>query len=117
MAKILVVEDEPDILDMISRFLERRGHAVIRATTGQQGASLLASQAPTLLLIDQHLPDCLGLELVAQTRRLASAAGLKTLLITGDSEPLRRPSSDIDSFLSKPFSLGELGNSVDRLLP
>lgn len=115
--KILVVDDEPDILDLISVFLKRRGHCVMSASSGAEGMSLLQVEAPHLLLTDKRLPDCLGYELIERSRAQGGGSRIKTVLITGDEANGRSAGYGVpDGILLKPFALHELGDLVDRLL-
>ncbi len=115
--KILVVDDEPDILDLFSVFLTRRGHSVRLASSGAEGMSLMQAEAPHLLLTDKRLSDCLGYELIEKSRAQRDGTRIKTLLITGDEAGLPENSyGDPDGVLLKPFALLELGELVDRLL-
>jgi CheY-like chemotaxis protein len=120
-AKILVVEDEPDILELICRYLQRQGHTVFFAATGAEAVALINAESPQLVLTDKHLPDCMGGELIRQirTRGQASAVSVpvKIVLITADiaqsdDSNLNKP----DLTLFKPFALRQLGEMVDRLL-
>ncbi|MES2605402.1 MAG: response regulator [Pseudomonadota bacterium] len=116
--KILVVEDEPDILHLISVFLRRRGHSVISAASGAEGVWLMHSESPHLLLTDKRLPDCLGYDLIELSKQLqANTTRMKSLLITGDdSESVVSEGGRPDGILLKPFGLRELGIAVDSLL-
>jgi two-component system, OmpR family, response regulator len=119
--KILVVEDEPDILELICRYLTRCGHTVVFASTGAAAVELAKTESPQLVLTDKHLPDCLGDELIQRIRSGAQASAVKftvkIVLITADiAENDDASLSKPDRTLFKPFALGQLGEIVDRLL-
>ena len=117
MAKLLIVDDEPGIVEEVKSFFEEEGHKVYIADTGEDGIRLIRKLKPDILLIDMKLPDISGLRVLMSAKEMSPKS--KTIVITGyvdqslidEAEKLGR-----DSFLQKPFNLEVLKNEVDRLL-
>ena len=107
MAVVLVVEDERDIRDLLRRYLEREGHAVLTAGTGAEGMRLLLEGAPDLVLLDLGLPDIDGLDVLDA----ATAVRVPVIALTARSsvedriEGLQRGADD---YVTKPFSPKEV---------
>src|ERR1700690_3212416 len=110
MAKILIVDDEIDMLETIAYNLERAGHAVVRASSGSEALERLAP-APDLIISDVMMPGMDGLEFCAEVRRRRATALTPFLFVTargqaGDKyEGLR---VGADDYVTKPFNLPDL---------
>lgn len=116
MAKVLVVDDEPQILTALSRGLTRVGHEVIVALNAEDGLAAAAAAAPDVILLDLRLPDLDGIEVV---RRLRAWTAVPILLLSGDgTEKARVAALDAgaDDFVDKPFSMEELRARVGAAL-
>jgi len=68
MAKILIVDDEPDLTSAFGRYFERTGHDVLRARTGEEAIAVVEAEHPALMLLDLKLPDMTGFEVLERTR-------------------------------------------------
>jgi two-component system, OmpR family, KDP operon response regulator KdpE len=116
MAKVLAVDDEPQILTALSRGLTRVGHEVVVARCGEDGLAAAAATSPHLVLLDLRLPDIDGIELV---RRLRTWTSVPIVLLSGEgSERSRIAALDAgaDDFVDKPFSMDELRARVGAVL-
>ncbi|MCC5949515.1 MAG: response regulator transcription factor [Nitriliruptoraceae bacterium] len=116
MAKILAVDDEPQILTALGRGLARVGHQVTVARNANDGLSAAASAVPDLVLLDLRLPDLDGIEVV---RRLRTWTSVPILLLSGaGTERVRIEALDAgaDDFIDKPFSMDELRARVGAAL-
>lgn len=117
MAVLVIVDDEPGIVEETKAFFEEEGHRVYTADSGEGGIQLIQNFKPDLALIDMKLPDMSGLRVLAAVKQACPKA--KTIVITGyvdqklidEAEKLGR-----DAFLQKPFNLETLKTEVDRLL-
>src|SRR5512147_2769404 len=116
MAKILLVEDTPDLAQVIARELEAAGYDVIRAGDGLTALQLHAAHAPDLILLDWMLPKLDGLEVL---RRLRRTSAVPVLMLTARGEETDRVVGlevGADDYLTKPFSMRELIARVHALL-
>ena len=116
MAKVLAVDDEPQILTALSRGLSRVGYEVVVARGGEDGLAAAAAAEPDLVLLDLRLPDLDGIEVV---RRLRTWSMVPIVLLSGEgSERARVAALDAgaDDFVDKPFSMDELRARVGALL-
>lgn len=116
VAKILAVDDEPQILTALSRGLTRVGHEVVVARTGEDGLAAAAANGPEVVLLDLKLPDLDGIEVV---RRLRTWTPVPVVLLSGaGSERARVAALDAgaDDFVDKPFSMDELRARLGAVL-
>ena len=119
MATILVVEDNEENWDMLSRRLQRRGYMVVRAADGQEAVDMAAHERPDLILMDVSLPVMDGLE---ATRRIRARAETQTTPIialtahamSGDRE--RALQAGCDDYHAKPVELPGLLTQMEALL-
>lgn len=116
MAKVLAVDDEPQILTALSRGLTRVGHEVLVSRNARDGLAAAAAAAPDVILLDLRLPDLDGIEVV---RRLRPQTTVPILLLSGvGTEAARVAALDAgaDDFVDKPFAMEELRARVDAAL-
>ena len=119
MAKILVVEDNDENWDMLSRRLRRRGYLVVRAANGQEAVEMAARERPDLILMDVSLPVMDGLE---ATRRIRAHAQTQTTPIialtahamSGDRDKALQ--AGCDDYHAKPVELPRLLAQMEALL-
>ena len=83
---LLVVDDDPMNLDMLARRLERHGYDVGRATCGKEALDYVAQNATDLILLDHHMPDMTGIEVLQVLRRTYSPSDLPIIMVTAVSE-------------------------------
>jgi DNA-binding response OmpR family regulator len=113
---ILVVDDEPNIADLIELYLSREGFRVVKATTGEDGVRAVGEHRPRLVVLDVGLPDVDGLEVC---RRLRQTSTLPVIFLTArDSEIDRVLGLELgaDDYVTKPFSPAELVARVKAVL-
>ncbi|MCC7062552.1 MAG: response regulator transcription factor [Planctomycetes bacterium] len=109
--KVMVIEDEPDILEVIQYNLEREGHKVIACRNGEQGLSRIRTDNPDLVILDLMLPGMDGVEVCRQVKSDPVTKAIPIIMVTAKSEE-----SDIvlglgigaDDYICKPFSTREL---------
>ena len=115
--RILVVDDEPSILETVSGVLGDEGYAVTTATTGREALIAAESQRPDLIVLDVMLPDCDGLEVARRLRAEGRDPGILFLTALDSIEDrvagLRLGGDD---YLTKPFSLEEVVARVQAIL-
>ena len=114
--KILVVEDEVNLLEAVKYNLEREGFTVLTAADGQQGWDLARAAEPDLVILDIMLPKLDGLELC---RMLRKRSDVPVLMLTAKTQEVDRVVGlevGADDYVSKPFSMRELMARVRALL-
>lgn len=114
--RVLVVDDEPPIVELVKGYLEREGFAVRVAEDGLSALELVRADRPDVVVLDLMLPGIDGLEVC---RRLRSFSDAYVLMLTARSEEIDRVvglSIGADDYLSKPFSPRELVARVKALL-
>jgi DNA-binding NtrC family response regulator len=108
-ATILVVDDEPDMLDNVRRILRRGSYACVTAVSGQEAVTVLARETPDLILTDLRMAGVDGLALLRHARRIAP--GVPVVLVTAyaTDETARQAARDgAVSLLAKPFTAAQL---------
>ena len=116
---VLVVEDEPEIREMLNFSLTRAGFTVIEAATGEMALQRLDTDLPDILIVDWMLPGMSGVELAKRIRRDELTSALPLLMLTArneESDLLKSFESGIDDYMSKPFSPKELVARIKALL-
>ncbi len=117
MAEILIIEDEKPLRLAIARMFERVGHAVIQAASVAEARVVMQATSPDLLIIDNHLPDGLGIELTAQLRADGFDGVIAVITAEGTIEnAVSAMRNGADDFLQKPIKLEELPVKVERWL-
>lgn len=117
--KILVVEDDPSILELLHYNLDSAGFALTTATSAEDGALLLSEQDFDLLILDWMLPDMSGLELCARVRKTGKSPQIPIIMLTARGEEgdrIRGLSTGADDYMVKPFSMPELLARVKALM-
>ncbi len=105
---VLLVDDEPGILEVASAYLRNEGFTVRTATTGRRALDSVATQAPDLVVLDLMLPDISGEEVCVQMRRQTAVPILMLTAKAAESDRLRGLALGADDYLVKPFSPREL---------
>ncbi|MGQ0810193.1 MAG: response regulator [Nitrospiraceae bacterium] len=117
MARILVIDDEPSILDLLRTILVRRGHEVVTASSGQRGLARFREDRPRLTILDLKLPDMGGVQVLKDIRAFDPEAAVVILTGAGTDE-LEAQAKRLGAvdFLQKGFSLHALGEVLNRVL-
>lgn len=119
MAKLLIVEDNEENWDMLSRRLQRRGYDVVRAVDGQQAVEQAETDTPDLILMDVNLPVMDGLEATRRIRERAGTRAIPIIALTahamaGDRE--KALGAGADDYHTKPVELPRLLEQIETLL-
>jgi two-component system KDP operon response regulator KdpE len=107
-ARILVVEDEPDIRRFVRMTLESEGHEVHEAPTLQRGLIEAGSRRPDLAIVDLGLPDGDGVDLIRDLRTWSTAAVIVLSARSGEADKVAALDAGADDYLVKPFGAAEL---------
>lgn len=113
---ILVVDDEPGIVEIASAYLRKDGFTVRTAATGQRAMDAAATQMPDLIVLDLLLPDMSGEEVCTSLRRQSAVPILMLTAKSAEADRLRGLALGADDYLIKPFSPRELVARVRAIL-
>jgi two-component system phosphate regulon response regulator PhoB len=111
MARILIVEDEPDLRQVVAYNLRDAVHDVVVASDGRQGLALAAESPPDLVLLDLMLPDISGLEVCRTLKAAERTRAIPVIMVTARGEEIDRVVGfelGADDYVVKPFSIREL---------
>lgn len=114
--KILVVDDDPDLLDVIVFSLQQAGFLPLRAPNGHKALELLSAEHPDLGILDINLPAMNGFELIRAIRQQSAIPLLMLTVRSEESDVVRALESGADDYLTKPFSPRVLVARVRALL-
>lgn len=106
--KILVIDDETEISELISLYLTKNGFNVITSATGYSALELVSGQNPDLIILDILLPDMDGLELCQELRKITETPILFLSCKSTDTDKILGLTVGGDDYITKPFSPGEL---------
>ncbi len=118
-AKVLIVEDEPALSEMLRYNLEAEGFGVTVAETGEAAELALSEERPDLVLLDWMLPGVSGIELTRRMRARPETRGVPILMLTARGEEgdrVRGLATGADDYVVKPFSVPELMARVRAIL-
>ncbi|MBL9173033.1 MAG: response regulator transcription factor [Verrucomicrobiales bacterium] len=119
MAKVLVVDDEPDALELVSFNLKAAGYDVVTADDGNEALRKARQQVPDLILLDVMLPEVDGLEVCKLLRRDPATSGIPIIMLTAKAAEIDRVLGlelGADDYITKPFSPRELTLRVKNIL-
>ena len=116
--KILIADDEPNIVISLEYLLQREGYAVLVARDGQEALDTIARERPALVLLDVMMPHKTGFE-VCQAVRDEALQGTKILMLTAkgrETDLAKGLALGANAYMTKPFSTRELVQKVAELL-
>jgi two-component system phosphate regulon response regulator PhoB len=118
-AKVLIVEDEAPLAEMLRYNLEAEGFRVMHAETGEEALILLQEEHPDLVVLDWMLPGVSGIELCRRLRSKSDSRNVPIIMLTArgeETDRIRGLSTGADDYVVKPFSLPELMARVKAIL-
>lgn len=118
-ATILLVEDEAEVREMVSRVLAREGFDMLTAADATEGSRRIAERVPDLMLVDWMLPGTSGIEFVRRCRRDELTREIPVILLTARTEEgdrVRGLETGADDYVTKPFSPRELAARIRAVL-
>src|SRR6185295_17704954 len=119
MERVLIVDDDPDIVRLVSYNLSHAGYEVQTATTGRKALELVQKQPPDLIVLDLMLPELDGMEVCRTLRQQTPSRRIPILMLTTRNEEIDRVVGfelGADDYVSKPFSPRELVLRVKSIL-
>lgn len=120
MPTILVVDDEPNIIELVRVTLEDDRVRIVVAADGEEALAVAHLERPDLILLDVNLPDLSGLEVCQRLRAEARSQDTKIVMLTAAArreDVERGRAAGADDYLTKPFSPVRLLTLVDTLMP
>jgi CheY-like chemotaxis protein len=115
MSLVLVADDEPAVLEVLSQVVEDLGHDVLRAKDGEEAFELARARRPHLVVTDYLMPKLSGLELCRRMRRDEILREVPVILLSG---VLQQRVPEVSAFLYKPFEINDFETLVhEKLLP
>lgn len=116
---ILIADDDPDILALVSFRLERAGYEVVQARNGEEAIQVALARRPDLAVIDVMMPRIDGYEATRQLRQQEETSRMPIILLTArvqEEDIARGFDAGADDYVRKPFSPQELGSRVQAAL-
>jgi DNA-binding response OmpR family regulator len=118
--RVICVEDEAEMIDLIRLILSRKGFEVIGANGGKQGLEMIREQKPDLVLLDLMMPDMDGWEVYQQVKADEATRDIPVIVVTAKAQSIDKVLglhiAKVDDYISKPFSPQELLDSVEQVL-
>jgi len=118
--QIVYIEDEEDMIDLVSLILSRKGFEVTGAIGGREGLRIVRQQLPDLVLLDLMMPDMDGWEVYQQMKADDGTRKIPVIVITAKAQSIDKVLglhiAKVDDYISKPFSPDELVESIERVL-
>jgi two-component system response regulator ResD len=114
MTKILVIDDEQEILSLLNIFLTKKGFEVTTCPSGKQGVEIVKSDDTiNLVVLDRRMPDLDGKDAFAEIRKIKS--DMPVIMLTGSLED-KTKEIGVNGFLMKPIDLNELLEKINNLI-
>jgi len=118
--RLIYIEDEPEMIDLVRLILLRKQIEVIGANGGQEGLQLVTKLHPDLILLDLMMPNMDGWEVYQQLKALESTRSIPVIVITAKAQNIDKvlglQIAKVDDYISKPFNPKDLVDSVERVL-
>lgn len=111
--RILVVDDDVEVADVLREILEEEGHQVFVAHDGESAVALALKSLPEVALLDFGLPDMDGVALAGRLHANPATAGIRLIALTGSEESARAAAAGFERFLFKPVSLEALLSALE----
>jgi two-component system, OmpR family, response regulator VicR len=118
--RVVYIEDELEMIDLVRLILGRKGYEVIGANGGRNGLKVVKEQLPALVLLDLMMPDMDGWEVYQQMKADEKTRQIPVIVITAKAQSIDKVLglhiAKVDDYISKPFSPQDLLDSVEKVL-
>ncbi|MEK9164658.1 MAG: response regulator [Chloroflexota bacterium] len=118
--RIICIEDDQGIIDLIKLILTRRGFEVIGALGGREALDMMERSAPDLVLLDLMMPDMDGWEVYHQMKARDGMKNIPVIVVTAKAQNIDKVLgihiAKVDDYITKPFSPQDLLDSIERVL-
>jgi two-component system KDP operon response regulator KdpE len=108
IARVVVIDDEPNLIKFVSQNLRARGYDVADASNGLEGVERVKENTPDLIILDINMPGMDGLEACGYIRQISDAAIIMLTASGNEGDKIRALDTGADDYLTKPFAIGEL---------
>jgi len=115
MARLLVIDDDRSLIELLSDYLTRAGHEVIGAPDGQRGLAVVAEAALDLILLDVTMPGLDGWQTLARIRAVSTVPVIMLTARGDEMEILRGFAAGADDYVTKPFSFAQLAARIKAI--
>lgn len=120
LKRLVYVEDEREMIDLVRLILGRRGFEVIGANGGRDGLETIRRELPDLVLLDLMMPDMDGWDVYQQMKADETTRNIPVVVVTAKAQSIDKVLglhiAKVDDYISKPFSPQELTESVEKVL-
>lgn len=120
LKRLVYIEDEPEMIDLVRLILNRRGYEVLGASGGYQGLEMIRQELPDLVLLDLMMPDMDGWDVYQQMKSDELTRHIPVIVVTAKAQSIDKVLglhiAKVEDYISKPFSPQELLDSVERVL-
>jgi two-component system, OmpR family, response regulator VicR len=118
--KVVCIEDEPEMIDLVKLILTRRGYEVTGAMGGREGLAAIEQVQPDLVLLDLMMPDMDGWEVYQQMKANEHMKNIPVIVVTAKAQSIDKVLglhiAKVNDYITKPFGPSELLSSVMRVL-
>lgn len=116
--KVLVVDDDPIMHQVLRQYLERNGYEMLSASNGPQALQLAGLEVPQVIILDVRMPEMSGLAALRQLKEIPRTKSIPVIVVTVNADRATLMESEVsgaDGFLTKPFRPGELLAEIKRV--
>lgn len=118
--RVVCIEDEPEMIDLVKLILTRKGFVVIGARGGMEGIQLVEDVKPELVLLDLMMPDMDGWEVYQRIKANPATKDIPVIVVTARAQSIDKVLglhiAKVDDYITKPFGPAELLQSVEKVL-
>jgi len=118
--RVVYIEDEPEMVDLVRLILSRKGYEVIGSNGGRDGLDKVRLENPDLVLLDLMMPDMDGWDVYQQMKAGEATRDIPVIVVTAKAQSIDKVLglhiAKVADYISKPFSPQELVNSVEKVL-
>ncbi|GAF85709.1 unnamed protein product, partial [marine sediment metagenome] len=118
--RVVCIEDEPEMIDLVRLILGRKGFKVIGADGGIEGLEIVRREKPDIILLDLMMPDMDGWEVYQQIKADAELRSIPVVVVTAKAQSIDKVLglhiAKVDDYITKPFGPQELLESVEKIL-
>ena len=118
--RVVCIEDEPEMIDLVKLILSRKGYQVIGAMGGREGLEAIAREKPDIVLLDLMMPDMDGWEVYQKMKANDGTKSIPVIVVTAKAQSIDKVLglhiAKVDDYITKPFGPQELIDSIDKVL-